>query len=62
MNDVIRYCNGDINWNENGWPEPNAGSETDDGQFNTDDMPDDIFEIWQSECDDMYDENWSVDG
>lgn len=61
-NDIICYEDGSINWNANGWPEPNAGSETSDGKYSTDDMPNDIFDEWLSECDELFDENWSVDG
>lgn len=58
---IICYPDGSIDWNANGWPEPNPGSETDDGEYTTDDMPNDIFDAWLAECDEMYDDNWSVD-
>lgn len=54
MPDIITNPDGSINWHANGWPEPNPWmiydeDETEDG-VNADNMPDDIFEVWLSEC------------
>jgi len=59
MGDVIYYSNGTIDWNSNGWPEPNPGADTDMDGYTTDTMPDDIFDQWLSECDDL--DCWGAD-
>lgn len=57
----IKYTkDGDIDWNANGWPEPNPGAEANLNGFSTGGMPDDIFDIWMDECDKLED-GWEVD-
>lgn len=53
MDDIIYNSDGTVDWTANGWPEPNPYGLMDDDV----DMPDDIFDIWQSECE--YD--WGID-
>lgn len=57
---IIYDENGNIDWNANGWPEPNPGAETYSNGMNIDSMPNDIFDIWMNECDRLED-NWEVD-
>lgn len=57
---VIYDENGEIDWEANGWPEPNPGAETKVNGFTTDGMPNDIFDQWMDECDDL-ETGWSVD-
>lgn len=52
--------NGNIDWNANGWPEPNPEGLSMVNGLNTSGMPDDIFDIWQNECDNL-DTGWEVD-
>ena len=56
MDDIIRHADGSIDWHANGWPEPNPSYEDED-EYSVVDMPDDIFEIWESECDEL-DVDW----
>lgn len=55
MDDIIYDSDGNIDWNANGWPEPNPGAETDDGEYCIDGMPDDIYDMWMDMCDEMFD-------
>lgn len=48
-----------IDWHANGWPEPNIGAETNYEGYSADGMPDDIFDIWMAECQDLAD--WGID-
>lgn len=57
---IIYDENGEIDWEANGWPEPNPGAETKVNGFTTDGMPNDIFDQWMDECDDL-ETGWSVD-
>lgn len=62
---LIADENGDIDWNANGWPEPNPFylmdlDEIDDPQP----MPDEIMDIWEyacEQCDTVY-EDLDYDG
>lgn len=60
MDDVIYNADGSIDWNANGWPEPNPLSDPNYDEYSIDGMPDDIFEVWQGECDDLS-TDWSAD-
>ena len=60
MNDIIYDEDGNVDWNANGWPEPNPGAETRLNGYTIDGMPDDIFDMWMDECDDL-DSGWEVD-
>lgn len=60
MEEIIYNSDGAIDWNANGWPEPNPEHNLNADGFDSTDMPDDIFEIWEYECDDM-DIDWSSD-
>lgn len=55
MDEIIYDSDGNIDWNANGWPDPNPGAETDDGEYSIDGMPDDIYDQWMEECDELYD-------
>lgn len=57
MDNIIRNSDGSIDWEANGWPEPNPYGMTDG--YDIEDMPDDIFEIWQEECEAF--DDWNVD-
>ncbi len=61
MIDIIYDDDGHIDWIANGWPEPNAEESMNDGERSTEDMPDDIFEIWLEECRWAEDNGWEVD-
>lgn len=61
MTKIIYDDHGSVDWNANGWPEPNVGAETDDGVYTTEGMPDDVFDLWLAECDNMMDNGWEVD-
>ena len=60
MENIILSHNGDIDWNANGWPEPNPAMDANYEGYSTDSMPDDIFDQWQNECENMEDE-WEID-
>lgn len=60
MDDIIYDKDGDIDWNANGWPEPNPGAETMENGYSIAGMPDDIFDQWMDECDEL-DTGWEVD-
>ncbi|MBO5629422.1 MAG: hypothetical protein J5965_10155 [Aeriscardovia sp.] len=60
MSDIIRTADGDIDWEANGWPEPNPGAEPRMNGLSIEGMPDDIYNIWMDECDDL-DIDWGVD-
>lgn len=54
MPDIITNPDGSIDWNANGWPEPNPfmiydEDETESG-VSLERMPDDIFDVWINEC------------
>lgn len=55
---------GNIDWNANGWPEPNPygdSHETVDGvELTTDGMPNDIFEEWLDACD-LQEQFWELE-
>ena len=51
---------GDIDWNANGWPDPNPEGLSMVNGLSTAGMPDDIFDQWQNECDNL-DVGWEVD-
>lgn len=51
--------NNTIDWNANGWPEPNVEQDTNLDGYSTEGMPDDIFDIWLEECYSLAE--WSVD-
>lgn len=57
---VIYDSDGNIDWTANGWPEPNPGAETYSNGLSIDSMPNDIFDIWMNECDELED-SWEVD-
>lgn len=59
MDDVIYDDDGAIDWNANGWPEPNLGAETNYDGYSADGMPDDLFDIWLDECQQLSD--WGID-
>ena len=60
MGSIIFDKNGNIDWNANGWPEPNPGANSVVDGYSTDTMPDDIFDIWIAECNE--EEDWGADG
>ena len=60
MESVIYNKNGDVDWNANGWPEPNPASLGEDGEFSIEGMPDEIFDIWLMECESLGEE-YSID-
>ncbi len=60
MDEIIYDSNGEIDWNANGWPEPNAGYDPGYDGYSTEGMPDDIFDAWYDLCG-MLDVGWSSD-
>lgn len=60
MDSIIRDEDGNIDWNANGWPEPNPTYDTEYDGYSLENMPDYIFDIWQAECDEL-DIDWSAD-
>lgn len=60
MADIIYNSDGSIDWEANGWPEPNPGAETRVNGLSIDGMPDDIYNQWMDECDEL-DIGWEVD-
>ena len=60
MDEIIYNEDGTINWNENGWPEPNPGMDMNYEGYSTDDMPNDIFDQWLEDCDNLF-TDWGVD-
>jgi hypothetical protein len=60
MDNVICNPDGSIDWNANGWPEPNPGAETMVDGYSTNGMPSDIFDMWMDECDEL-ETGWSID-
>lgn len=59
MADIVFNKYGDIDWNANGWPEPNPGGVADIDGYTTDTMPDDVFDIWITLCNE--DEDYGAD-
>lgn len=57
---VILNSDGTINWNANGWPDPNPEGLANDGYFSTEGMPEEVFEEWEALCDNL-NEDWSID-
>lgn len=60
MNDIIYDDDGNVDWNANGWPEPNPGADASMDGYSIEGMPDDIFDQWINECDNL-DTGWEVD-
>lgn len=58
--DNIIMSHGEIDWNENGWPVPNSYEDPDYEGYSIEGMPDDIFDIWLMECQNMIDD-WGSD-
>lgn len=58
---IILDSNGNIDWEANGWPKPNAEHLSMLNGLTTNGMPDDIFDEWWNECDNL-DTGWSIDG
>lgn len=60
MEEIILNDDGTIDWNANGWPEPNSEYDSDYDGYSVEGMPDDIFEIWEEACSEL-DIDWSSD-
>lgn len=60
MPDIVYDEDGSIDWNANGWPNPNPLVDPEFEGYDVESMPDDIFELWQSECEEM-ETDWSAD-
>ena len=60
MENVILSPDGSIDWNKNGWPNPNSAMDANYEGYSTESMPDDVFDLWQTECENMEDE-WEID-
>ena len=60
MGKVIYDDDGNIDWNANGWPVPNDTYDANLDGYTTEGMPNDIFDIWQQECEEL-DIDWSAD-
>lgn len=58
--DVILTPEGGIDWNANGWPEPNPAFNSSEDGYSTDTMPDEVFREWYAACD-ILDIDWSAD-
>ncbi len=56
MGNIIFDKNGNIDWNANGWPVPTPGGIGEIDGYNIDDMPDEVFDIWITECNEMEDD------
>lgn len=57
---IIYFSDGTIDWNSNGWPEPNDLYDPQYDGYDTAGMPNEIFEIWEDECEKL-DIGWSAD-
>lgn len=51
---IILHEDESIDWNANGWPEPNPEYDQEFEGYDTDTMPNDIFDQWLWECNDCY--------
>lgn len=60
MGGVVYYSDDGIDWNANGWPEPNPGRRSEVDGYSILGMPDDIFDQWLEECDEL-DGGWEAD-
>lgn len=60
MPSIIFDEDGNIDWNANGWPEPNAGADGEVDGYSIEGMPDDIFDMWLEMC--TSSEDWGVEG
>jgi hypothetical protein len=60
MDSVIYNPDGTIDWNANGWPEPNGSYDGNLDGYSTENMPDEIFDQWNEECMEL-DIEWSAD-
>lgn len=60
MSDIIMMSDGEIAWHANGWPVPNPYEDAEYEGYSAEGMPDDIFDIWLMECQNMS-EDWGSD-
>lgn len=60
MADIVFNKDGDIDWNANGWPEPNPGADGEKDGYSIEGMPDKIFEEWMNECE-LLTTDWEAD-
>lgn len=61
MKDIIMTPDGNIDWNANGWPEPNAEGLSEVDGYSTNGMPNEVFDEWQALCWEL-DWDWTIDG
>ena len=57
--DIIFGEHGEIDWNANGWPEPNPEADGYIDDYTVDTMPEEIFDIWLEAC--ANEEDWGWD-
>lgn len=60
MDEILYTIDGEIDWNANGWPEPNSEYDSEHGGYSIEGMPDYVFDIWEEQCA-MSDIDWSSD-